>query len=79
MYTCTYVYMYVCIHVHMYTNMWLYVVVWYLSAFLSDSVSSFLGAGVVFDTDLVMDGVKKSSSSDIESKIPPTFLTKVSI
>ena len=63
----------------MYTNMWLHVVVWYLSAFLSDSVSCFLGAGVVFDTDLVMDGVKKSSSSDIESKIPPTFLTKVSI
>lgn len=48
----------------------------YLSAFLSDSVSSFL-AVAVFGTDLtVIDGVKKSSSSDIESKIPPTLLAK---
>ena len=48
----------------------------YLSAFLSDSDSSFLG-GAVFGIDLtVIDGVKKSSSSDIESNIPPTFLAK---
>ena len=40
-----------------------------LSAFLSDSESSFLG-GAVFGTDLtIIDGVKKSSSSDIESNI----------
>ena len=49
----------------------------YLSAFLSDSESSFLGAVAgVFDTDLDMDGVKKSSSSDIESNIPPTLFAK---
>lgn len=48
----------------------------YLNAFLADSVSSFLGAGVVFGADLVIDGVKKSSSSDIESNIPPTFLAE---
>ena len=46
----------------------------YLRAFLSDSESSFLG-GAVFGTDLiVIDGVKKSSSSDIESNMPTTFL-----
>ena len=49
----------------------------YLSAFLFDSESFFLG-GEVLGTDLtVIDKVKRSSSSsDIESNIPPTLSAK---
>ena len=48
----------------------------YLSGFLSDSVSFFLG-GAVLGTDLaVIDEVKRSSSSDIESNILPILVAK---